>query len=241
LGNALVDRAERSSGAQATELLAQAVDDYRAALTVQTRADVPQDWATTENGLAGALADRGDISGASGALESSLAVSPANIRFLQRAVSIYRNKLNRYDRAYELTQRWLKIDASPDAQLHMVEADLTTSRFEDCEKQVASIDDAAIPAPATPTLLLRDAMKLACQWGAGQKAAAQQTGNDLLPEAAQLQNTGWEFGGTLHFLATSPAFVTDRAVWITLFQSLQDGNGVAMAAALNQLEEALKH
>jgi tetratricopeptide (TPR) repeat protein len=241
LGDALVDRAERSSGAQATELLAQAVDDYRAALTVQTRADVPQDWATTENGLAGALADQGDISGASQALESSLEVSPEDIRFLHRAASIYRNKLDRYDRAYELTQRWLKIDASPDAQLNMVEADLTTSRFEDCEKQAAAIDDASIPAPATPTLMLRDAMKLACQWGAGQKAAAQQTGNDLLPEAAQLQNTGWEFGGTLHFLASSPAFTTGRAAWIALFQSLQDGNGVAMAAALNQLEEVMKH
>jgi len=84
-------------------------------------------------------------------------------------------------------------------------------------------------------------MKLVCQWSAGQKAAAQQTGNDLLPEAAQLQNTGWEFGGTLHFLASSPAFTTGRAAWIALFQSLQDGNGVAMAAALNQLEEVMKH
>ena len=241
LGNALVDRAERSSGAQATELLAQAVAAHREALEVLTRADRPQDWATTENSLARALADQGDISGASRALESSLEVSPTNIRFLQRAASIYRNKLNRYDQAYELTQRWLKLDASPDAKLGMVEADLTTSRFEDCERQVASIDDASIPAPAMPTLLLRDAMKLACQWGAGQKAAAQQTSNALLHETTQLQNTGWEFAGTLHFLASSPAFVTGRAVWIALFQSLQDGNGAAMAAALNQLQEVLKH
>jgi len=241
LGNVLLDQAERSSGAPGTKLLAQAIDAYRAALEVMTKDDMPQDWGRTQNGLGRALADQGDVSGAARSLDASLEVLSTEDRFLKRTVSIYRNKLDRYDRAYELTQRWLKLDASPDAQLNMVEADLTTSRFEDCEKQVALIDDAAIPAPATPTLLLRDAMKLACQWGAGQKATAQQTGNALLPETTQLKNAGWEFGGTLHFLATSPAFVTDRAVWIALFQSLQDGNGVAMAAALNQLEEVMKH
>ena len=64
------------------------------------------------------------------------------------------------------------LDASPAAELNMAEADLTTGRFGDCEKQVASIDDAAFTAPATSTILIRDALKMTCQWGADHKATA---------------------------------------------------------------------
>ena len=241
LGSALMDQGERSSGSQAAELFAQAVQAYQAALEVQTRADLPLYWATTEANLGRVLADQGDFIGASKALDASLELFPANVNFLQRAASTYQNKLYRYDRAYELTERWLKLDASPEARLSMAEEDLTTSRFAECEKQATAIGDAEFPAPAESMISIRDSMKLTCQWGAGEKAAAQETEKTLLPKAAGLQNTGWEFAGMLHYLASSSAFAAGRASWIALFDSLEKGDGPAMSGALNQLEEVMKH
>ncbi|MGB9407967.1 MAG: tetratricopeptide repeat protein, partial [Terracidiphilus sp.] len=218
LGVALTDQGERSGGAQATELFAQAVVAFRAALEVRTRATLPKGWAKTQDGLGYALTDQGDFTGASNAFEASLEAFPDNVGFLQGAVPIYHDKLFRYDRAYELTVRWLKLDDSTDARLEMVEADLTTSRFEDCSKQAALIDDAAFPAPVMPMVLVRDTMKLTCQWGAGQKAAAQETEKVLMSKSAQMQQVGWQSPGTRHFLASSPAFEQGRSSWIALFE-----------------------
>ncbi len=241
LGMALRRLADRSSGAQAKDLLAQAIQAQRAALEVYTKADMPQEWAMVEHNLANALEVEGDFAGAAKAIDAALEAFPNDTSFLQTGVSIYHDDLYNYDRAYELTDRWLKAEASPEAKLTMVEEDLTTSRFEDCEKQAASMDDAALPDPAGPYGLIRDAMKMTCQWGAGEKPAAQQTAQALLLKSAQLQNAGWGVEGTRHYLSSSPAFETGRASWIALFDSLEKGDGVAMAAALRQLQEVMQH
>jgi hypothetical protein len=84
-------------------------------------------------------------------------------------------------------------------------------------------------------------MKLTCQWGAGQKAAAQETEKALLSKSAQMQKIGWESTGTRHFLASSPTFEPGRSSWIALFESLDKGDGAAMAGALQQLEDVMRH
>jgi tetratricopeptide (TPR) repeat protein len=236
LGLALVGQGERSSGAQATELLAQAVQAYRAALEVYTKADLPQDWAKTQINLGVALMDQGDSSAAADAIEAGLEVSPADNQSLSVAEGLYHDKLYRYDRALELAERILKIDPSPESRLNFMEANLTASRFEDCVQQAVLIDNASSSQPA---ILIRDTLKLTCDWGAGQKSAARQTEKALVSKAAGLQKTGWDFAGTLHFLAASPAFEAGRASWIALFESLESGDGSAMAGALHQLAEAM--
>ena len=241
LGMALRHLADRSSGAQAKDLLAQAIQAQRAALEVFTKADMPQDWAKVEHNLAKALEVEGDFAGAAKAIDAALEAFPNDTSFLQTGVSIYHDDLYNYDRAYELTDRWVKAEASPDAKLSMVEEELTTSRFEDCAKKAASIDDAALPNPAGPYALIRDTMKLTCQWGAGEKLAAQQTAQALLLKSGQLQNVGWGVEGTRHFLGASTAFDAGRTSWTGLFNSLETGDGAAMAAALHQLEEVVKH
>lgn len=241
LGYTLTGEGERSTGAQATSFLNQAVEAYRAALEIYTKADLPKDWVMTQFNLERALADEGDVSGASSVLDGCLDAFPANAQVLLRAETIYHDKLFRYDRAYEVTEHLTQLDASPASKLDLVEADLTTSRFDDCVKQALAIDDASIPPPAMPMLLIRDTMKQACQWGAGQKTAAQETDKALLPRIAQLEKAGWEFAGTLHYLATSPAFADGRTSWVALFQGLENGNSAAMTASLDQLEEVMKH
>jgi len=240
LGMALRHLADRSSGAQAKDLLAQAIQAQRAALEVYTKADMPQEWAMVEHNFANTLEVEGDFPGAAKAIDAALEAFPNDASFLQTGVSIYHDDLYNYDRGYELTDRWLKAEASPDAKLSMVEADLTTSRFEDCAKRAVSIDDAALPDPAGPYALIRDTMKLTCQWGAGDKPAAQESARALLLKSGQLQNVGWGVEGTRHFLGSSPAFETGRTSWVALFASLEKGDSAAMAAALNQLNGVMK-
>ena len=123
----------------------------------------------------------------------------------------------------------------------MVEADLTTSRLDDCARLAAAIDDAALLLRQRPMMLIRDTMRLACQWGGDKRPPRSRPKRCSLPETAQLAKTGWDFAGMLHFLASCPAFADGRASWIALFQSLEDGNGAAMTGALDQLEEVMKH
>jgi tetratricopeptide (TPR) repeat protein len=241
LGFTLMEQGERSSGAEAKELLAQAIEAYHTALQVLTKEDQPSVWAGTQVDLARTLADQGDAAQATLALEAALKIMSSDSGTTQLAASVYSEKLFRYDRAYELAGQWLKLDASPAAELNMAEADLTTGRFEDCEKQTASIDDAAFPAPGTSMIVIRDTIKMTCQWGAGEKAAARATEATLAAKATGLASSGSDFAGTRHFLASSPAFATGRDSWIALFQSLEDGDGGAMAVALRQLEEVMRH
>jgi tetratricopeptide (TPR) repeat protein len=238
LGLALTAQGEQSSGAQSTEFLAQAVQAFRAALEVYTKADSPQNWAKAQFSLGSALLVQRDYSAAADAIEAALEVFPTNNQFLQVAEGLYHEYLYRYDRALELAERMVKIDSSPESRLGFMEANLTASRFEACAQQAALIDNASLSQPG---VLVRDTLKLTCDWGAGQKSAARQTEQALVSEAAGLQKTGWNSAGTLHFLASSPVFESGRASWIVLFESLESGDGAAMAGALHQLEEVMSH
>jgi tetratricopeptide (TPR) repeat protein len=248
LGTALSDQGERSSGAEATKLLAQSVEAYRAVLEVYTKADLPQDWAMTQSNLGIALRVQGErssgaeatelLSAAASAFESVLEVSPTSQSIIKALSHIDHEELFRFDRALELDEQAFKIDPSTGNRMDLVEASLTAAHFSQCVEQAVAIDD---PVLSTSKIPVRDTIKLACQWGAGQKAAAQQTATALLPQAAGLHSPGWNFAGTRHFLTSSAAFETDRASWIALFESLEKGDGAAMAAALHQLDAVMNH
>ncbi len=239
LANALRVNGEHSSGAEATALFAQAAEANESALTVFSKTDLPYQWVKAEINLARTLADQGDSSGAAKALEECLDAFPTDAKVIQRAAFVYHDRLYQYGRSLALSERWVKSDASSDARLSLVEDELTAGQFEDCGKQAATISDASFAAPALPMILIRDAMKMACQWGAGDKAAARQTAKTLLPKAGSMERTGWDFQGTLHFLESSPAFKTGRASWIGLFQSLANGDGPGMASAFEQLQRVI--
>jgi tetratricopeptide (TPR) repeat protein len=248
LGIALKDQGTRSSGAEATKLLAQSVEAYRAVLEVYTKADLPQDWAMTQSNLGIALRVQGErssgaeatelLSAAASAFESVLEVSPTSQSIIKALSHIDHEELFRFDRALELDEQAFKIDPSTGNRMDLVEASLTAAHFSQCVEQAVAIDD---PVLSTSKIPVRDTIKLACQWGAGQKAAAQQTATALLPQAAGLHSPGWNFAGTRHFLTSSAAFETDRASWIALFESLEKGDGAAMAAALHQLDAVMNH
>jgi tetratricopeptide (TPR) repeat protein len=238
LGVVLDDQGERSQGEAATALFSQAVAAYHAALEVRTKADLPQDWAGTQNNLGIALFNQGDFPAAANAIEAVLEISPEASDALQMAVIVYHEKLFRFERALELSELAFKSDLSSGTRLDLVEAELTASRFITCVEQSQALKDAELEANFLP---IRNVLLLGCQWGAGKTAEAHATAKDLERESASLQKSTWSTAGDRHYLATAPDFERGRPAWIALFQSLEDGNGKAMASALHELDEVMKN
>ena len=55
-----MDQGQLNVGAQAADAFAQAVVAFQAALTVRTKAGMPEDWASAQVGLGNALLHRGE-------------------------------------------------------------------------------------------------------------------------------------------------------------------------------------
>ena len=237
LGTALDKEAMRASGDQAAALFDQAVQAYRSALVVYTKADLPQDWARTQLNLGIVLEHKKDYSDAAEAQELALEVYPDRQDLFEHLSDIYHDHLFRFEQAYELDERRTHLDSSIGTRMDFLEASLTADHFAGCLQQAAAIQDQNLPITL---LLVRNVIKFACQWGAGQKADAQGTMRDLLVESAQSPQKGWDFTGTLHYLATSPVFAPGRDSWIALFTGIQNGDSAGMTAALHQLEPILQ-
>jgi len=238
LGNALRGLGARSQGEAATGLFAQAVVAYRAVLEVYTKADMPQDWVRAQNNLGIALFQQGDFSAAANTFESTLEGFPEDSVALQVAIMVYHEKLFRFDRALEFSEREFKIDLSSGTRLELVEAELTASRFTACMELSQSLKEGELEANMLP---IRDVLRLGCQWGAGKIAESRATAKALERESASLQKSTWLTEGDRHYLVTALAFERGRPAWIALFQSLEDGNGKAMASALHEIDEVMKN
>ena len=62
-------------------------------MQVRTKADLPQDWATTQNNLGLTLARQGDWIGAVEASEHALEIYPDDVQVLAQAEGIYHEHL----------------------------------------------------------------------------------------------------------------------------------------------------
>ena len=85
LGTVLQTQGQRTGGPQGLELLAQAVQAYRAALSVRTQDETPIDWAGTQNNLGNVLSTQGERTG-----------GPQGLELLAQAVQAYRAALSVY-------------------------------------------------------------------------------------------------------------------------------------------------
>ncbi|MDN5941858.1 MAG: hypothetical protein L0H94_08260, partial [Nitrospira sp.] len=94
LGNSLQEAGARTKGADIHKFLGEAATAYRAALTVRTQAELPQQWAATQNNLGNALGAQGTRTG-----------GEAGTRLLAEAVQAYRAALTVQTQA-ELPQDW---------------------------------------------------------------------------------------------------------------------------------------
>jgi tetratricopeptide (TPR) repeat protein len=238
LGIALVSEGQQATGDKASAAADQAMKAFGLALEVYSKSDLPSSWATVQFYMGRAYELKGAFTDAASADESYLEINPADLPMLKHLSHIDHELLFRFDRALELDERRMKIDTSTAARLDVEEASLTAGDFAGCIQQAAGIHEADSSAR---DLLVRDTLKLACQWGAGQKAAAGEGASALLPKTVGLKDPDWEVTGTLHLLASSPVFERGRAAWIALFDGLQKGDGIAMANSLHELEKVMRN
>jgi tetratricopeptide (TPR) repeat protein len=237
LGAALANQGEQASGDDANALFSQAAKAYQAALEIYTKANQPKTWAMIENNLGGARLRQGDYLDAATAFESYLEIFPDDVRILYVVASIEHDLLYRFDRAFEFAERSVKLNPSSDTRIDFAQTNLTVARFDDCVGQAATIDDANLSAYSR---LAPYVVKLACQWGAGQRGGALVTAKVLSQNMSILQKSTRSFDGTLHFLAESPAYEKGRSSWIQLFESVQNGDGTGMVVALRELEAVMQ-
>ena len=94
LGNSLQEAGIRTKGADIQNFLRDAVTAYRAALTVYTKGQLPQDWAMTQNNLGNVLREQGILTG-----------GEAGANLLAEAVTAYRAALTIYTKE-QLPQQW---------------------------------------------------------------------------------------------------------------------------------------
>jgi tetratricopeptide (TPR) repeat protein len=259
----------RAGGEKAAALFAQAVQAYRNALEVRTKADLPQDWAWTQSNLGSALDDEGDR--ASGDLAVAL---------LEQAVQAYRSALEVRTRA-DLPQEWAMtqnnlgnalmdegertsgdkaaallaqaVEAFQNALQVYTRADLPQSwavmelNIMEADFVSSRFEDCFKQAEILTDDVLwgsldysRDAMRFACAAAAGQHAAARDALKVLSAKAPAVKTSAYDYSGILRFLSASPAFANGRASWIALFTAVQNGDSAGMTAALHQLEPILQ-
>jgi tetratricopeptide (TPR) repeat protein len=237
LGNALRARAQRSPRPESVELLSESAKADRAALEVFKKASSPGDWALAQQGLSQSLALQGDWQGAVEAMENVLQVFPENPSSLKQAEMIYEHILFRFSRAFDLDERRVRISNSPATRLEFVETHLTTARFSECVTRSAGFTDEELQGGA---LLVRDALRLACEYGAGQKNVARETAGAILQESAKLHEPVWEASGVKHFVSLHPSFAAGQDLWVRLFEQLEKGDGPGLASVVRELAEVLK-
>ena len=208
------------------------------AIELLTRGALPKTWANVQFYIGQAYELKGDFTDAAAADEYFLEINPTDLGVLKHLSHLDHEQLFQFDRALELDERRLKIDISTAARLDVEEASLTAADFTGCIGQAEAIREADSSAR---DLLVRDTFKLACQWGAGQKAATREGATELVPKAEGLKAPDWEVTGTRQFLASSPVFGPGRASWVALFDSLENGDGTAMANSSHQIVEVMRN
>jgi tetratricopeptide (TPR) repeat protein len=256
LGIALDEEGQRAPADQAAALYEQAAVAYRNALEVNTKAVRPWDWAETQYNLglmlwreaqvvsgekAAALLDQAAQADQNVLQVYTQANNPHEWALTQSNLGVLHAAQGNYSAALKDDEAALAVYPKDVAgTLRVAEANLTVDHFDACLKEAATVDDAEVAGRFVSYMVVRETLKVACQWGIGDKGSALQTEKSLSPRTSQMI-AGWNSSGTRRFLSTSPTFATGRASWVALFTSLQNGDGAGMTAALHQLEMLMQN
>ena len=269
LGDALAVEGTRASGDEAVALLDQAVQAYRSALEVVTRADSPHAWAETQVSLGIALAKEGERSSGDRAVEP-----------LDQALQAFRAALDIYNKAddprdWAMTQSDLgntlkdegehavgdnasalfnqAVQADQNALTVYTRADqpqawaMTQMNLADVNLEAGrfaiclqQVHSLNDRTLPPSRILARDTVSLACEWGAGNKSSALAMEKTLLSLAATPPPSFSGFAAPIYLFSNSPIFASGRSSWGALFSSLQSADAAGMIAALRRLEPVLQ-
>ncbi len=161
--------------------------------------------------------------------------SPANLAQLSNHSHITHEEAFDFPRALYLDQQIASLLPSTSSSMNLEEAALTADNFQLCLQQANSVANGAVDQDHQ---VIRDAIKLACQFGAGDKAGARATAASLIASGAHSDPFVWTFDGTLYYVDTSSPFRSDQA-WDDLFENLQNGDSKQAVDALRRIQTHL--
>ena len=235
LGNALRDQATRLPVEHPgrKDLLTQAIDVYRAALTVHTQAVFPIGWARTQKNLAEACVLLVDERCAADGFAAVLQVFPDWVEGYFEAYVRYQEKLFLFAHAHALSEQWLA--RHPDdlyVGTSFVESHLTTGRWAALPGQFAKVFSELPPEMQVPLLAI-ELSALTAQ-NQGQKAAETRKALRQLISAQPAEfQIFWAFAGTRHYLQTEPRFAPHKQKLLLLLSALEQPSRAAILAALD--------
>ena len=244
LGNVLFVQSQADPANPSTDLLAQSAAALTGSLEVITLKTSPQDWGNIQNALGHIRASSGtaflrplrrrnSLPSLSKPSPPCRKVAPTNAETLSLLSSLYHDYLLDLPKAYDYATRAVAADPNDNYKLNLAEAALTISHFSACIDLINSINQAKLDARF---LTGRQVLLIACQWGAGQQGAASQTAETLAASAPALVKLDRTTTGDRAYLSSAPEFSANRPVWIKLFQSLEQGDGTALAEASHTLQ-----
>jgi len=248
LGTILFAQSQVDPANPSTDLLAQAVNAHGTALEVFNQQTYPQVWGSAQKTLGQIRAVQGLHSSgqqakeffaqSAEALTAALQIFPKNAEILSLLSSLYHDDLIDFPKAYDYASRAKAAAPNDSNKLNLAEAALTTSHFSTCIDLINSVDQAQLEAGLIPGRLT---LLLACQWGAGEHAAASQTAEAVALSASTLTKLGWISTGDCAYLSSAPEFSAKRPVWIKLFQSLEQGDGPSFGDAAHTIHQGAEN
>lgn len=244
LGTILFAQSQADPANPSTDLLAQAANAHSVVLEIVNQQTAPQDWAAIQKALGQIRVVQGLHSSGQQAKEffaqsaesltAVLQIAPKDGDTLSLLTSLYHDYLIDFSKAYDYASRAEAAAPNDSNKLNLAEAALTTSHFSTCIDLINSVHQAQLEARLIPGRLT---LLLACQWGAGEHAAASQTAEAVALSASTLTKLGWSTIGDCAYLSSAPEFSADRPVWIKLFQALEQGNGPALGDAAHAIHQ----
>jgi len=155
---------------------------------------------------------------------------------LQTLASVYHDEAFDFSTAFEFDQQLAELDPTPMHRIDLEEAALTSEHFDVCLKEAASVRDSEIPGDQA---IVRDVIRLACEYVKGKKAEARGTAALLGNRVNQDYATTFNFEGTLHYIQSSSRFQTCRYAWVKLFEGLETGDEKRAEEGLRELQPQL--
>ena len=233
LGAALQAQGIRTGGAEGTQLLAQAVAAYQNALKVRTYEHLPVDWARTQYNLAETYFVLQDWHNAAACYSNFLKVYPDN----KTVAWIYHERLFQFSEAFALGQK--RLEQYPEdlaARCSFAEKHFTTSRFHECEKQIAALLASPDVEPGLKIVLRIIEIPNLLALGKAETATFRL---DTLIEAVASQSedfkVGWTFEGAKHFISQTEELGTYRDWLMDLFRAVENEDRDATLTALREV------
>jgi tetratricopeptide (TPR) repeat protein len=242
LGYALYLLGERYEGEPRMSAIREAIEAHRSVLRAHTFETTPPNWLRAQYQLVNDYLLLADWTQAEGIYLEILARVPSDVTAYNGAVVMYHERTFQFDKAFDLTRRWLEQNPNDlSGQLNLAENSLTTERFDDCEKRIdALVSNAQIDANNRVALrAIQIANLLALKKDDQIKDLVEAMVLEVTNQAADFR-VSWGFAGTTHFVSLNKNLASHQSWLKNLFEALGQPDRDSILRALMEVKKKFK-